>query len=47
VTGKRGRRRKQLQDNLREMTGYWKLKGEATNCTLWRIRFRGCYTSVV
>jgi len=47
VTGRRGRRRKQLLDNLRETTGYWKLKEEALNFTLWRICFKGCYRSVV
>ena len=26
VTGRRGRRRKQLLDDLQEMRGYWKLK---------------------
>ena len=26
VTGRRGRRRKQLLDDLKEMRGYWKLK---------------------
>jgi hypothetical protein len=47
VTGKQGRRHKQVLDNLREMTGYWKLKEKAPNFTLWRIRFRVHYRSVV
>jgi hypothetical protein len=29
VTGRRGRRRKQVQENLNEKRGYWKLKEEA------------------
>jgi len=28
VTGKRGKRRKQLLDDLKEKRGYWKLKEE-------------------
>jgi len=36
VTGKRGRRDKQLLDDLKEKRGYWKLKGEAINRTLWK-----------
>jgi hypothetical protein len=35
VTGRRGRRRKQLQDDLKEKRGYWKLKQEALDRTLW------------
>jgi hypothetical protein len=43
VTGRRGRRRKQLLDDLEETRGYWKLKEEAQDRTLWRTRFgRGC-----
>jgi hypothetical protein len=33
VTGKRGKRRKQLLDDLKEKREYWKLK-EALDCTL-------------
>jgi hypothetical protein len=33
---KRGRRGKQLMDNLKEKRCYWKLKEEALNRTLWR-----------
>ena len=36
VTGRRGRRRKQQLDNLKETRGYWKLKEEALGSTLWR-----------
>jgi hypothetical protein len=47
VTGKRGRRRKQLMDDLKEKRGYWKLKEEALDRTLWRTRFGIGYGSVV
>jgi hypothetical protein len=43
MTGRRGRRCKQLLDDLREKKRYWKLKEEALDRTLWRARFgRGC-----
>jgi hypothetical protein len=47
VTGRRGRRRKQLLDDLKEERGYWKLKEEALECTLWRPRFGRGYGPVV
>jgi hypothetical protein len=34
MTGRRGRRRKQLLDDLKERRGYWKLKEDALYCTL-------------
>ena len=34
VTGSRGRRRKQLLDDVKEKRGYWKLKEEALDRTL-------------
>jgi hypothetical protein len=34
MTGRRGRRRKQLLDDLKEKRGYWKLKEEALARTL-------------
>jgi uncharacterized protein YfeS len=37
---RRGRRRKQLLDDLKEARRYWKLKEEAQDRTLWRIRRR-------
>ena len=40
VTGRRGRRRKQLMDYLKKKRGYWKLKEKALDRTLWRIRGR-------
>jgi hypothetical protein len=38
VTGRRGRRRKQLYD-LKEKIGYWKLREEALDCALGITRF--------
>jgi len=43
VTGRRGRRHKQLLDKRKEKGGYCKLKEEALDLTLWRTRFgRSC-----
>jgi hypothetical protein len=43
ITGKRGRRHKQLLDELKEKKRYWKLKAETLERTFWRTRFgRGC-----
>jgi hypothetical protein len=43
MTGRRGRRRKQLLDDLKEKRGYWKVKEEALDRSQWRTRFgRGC-----
>ena len=39
VTGRRGRRRKKLLDNLKEGRGYSHLKEEAVDRTMWRNRF--------
>jgi hypothetical protein len=39
VTGIHGRRCKQLLDGLKETRGYWKLKEEALDRTLWRTPF--------
>jgi len=35
VAGKRGRRLKQLLDGLNETGGYWKLREEVLDRTLW------------
>jgi hypothetical protein len=43
VRGRRGRRRKQLLDGLKEKRGYCKLKKEALDRTLWRTRFGRVY----
>jgi hypothetical protein len=47
VTGRRGRRGKQLLCDLKGMRGYSKLKKEALARTLWRIRLRRDYGTVV
>jgi hypothetical protein len=39
LTGRRGRRRKQLLDDLKETRSYCELQDEALDCTVWRIRF--------
>ena len=41
VTRRRGRRRKKLLDDLREGRGYYHLKEEALNRTVWRNHFGG------
>jgi hypothetical protein len=46
VMGRQGRRRKQLLDEFKGTRGYCKLKGEALDPTVWRIRFRGIYELV-
>jgi hypothetical protein len=47
VTERRGRRCKQLLDDLKEKRRYWKLKEEALDCTLWRTCFGRGYGPVV
>jgi hypothetical protein len=47
MTGRRGRRSKQLLDDLKEERRYWKLKKEALYPTLWRTRFGRDYGPVV
>jgi len=43
VTGRRGRRRKQLLDGFKSKRGYLKLEGEALDRAVWRTCFgRGC-----
>jgi len=43
VTGRRGRKLSSYWMTLRGKTGYWKLKEEALDRTLWRTGFgRGC-----
>ena len=37
VTGRRGRRCEDLRDGFKEKRGYWKLKEESLDLTLWRI----------
>jgi hypothetical protein len=47
VTGRRGKRCKQLLDDLKEMRGCWKLKEEALDRTLRVTRFGRGYGPVV
>jgi hypothetical protein len=47
MTGRIGRRRKQLLYDLKEKRSYWKLKEEALDLTLWRTRFGRGYGPVV
>jgi hypothetical protein len=47
VTGRRGRRRKKLLDDLKEMRGYSHLMEEALDRTIWRARFGRCFGPVV
>jgi hypothetical protein len=39
VTGRGGRRRRKLLDDLKERRGYSHLKEEALDRTMWRVRF--------
>jgi hypothetical protein len=45
LTGRRGKRRKQLLDDFKEKM-YWKLKAEALDRTQWRTRFGRDYGPV-
>jgi hypothetical protein len=47
VTGRRGRKRRKLLDNLKERIGYTHLKEEALDCTMWRARFGRGFGPVV
>jgi hypothetical protein len=47
MTEERGRRGKQLLDDVKEKTGYWKFKEEALGRTLWRTCFGRGYGAVV
>jgi hypothetical protein len=46
VTGRRERIRKQLLVDLKEMTGYWKMKEETLDRILWRTRCGRSYAPV-
>jgi len=46
VTGRQGRRQKQLLDDLKERRGYWKLKEETLDCMVLRTHFGGGSGSV-
>jgi hypothetical protein len=47
MTGRRGRRCRQLLDDLKEIRKYWKLKEEALDRILWRYLFGRGYGPVV
>ena len=47
MTGRRGRRREELLDILKERRGYCKLKEEALDRTVWRTRLGRFYGTVV
>ena len=47
MTRRRGRRRKKLQDELKDRRGYSHLKEEALDRTMWRNRFGGGFGPVV
>jgi hypothetical protein len=47
VTGRRGRRRRKLLDDLKERRGCSHLKDEALDRTMWRARFGGGFGPVV
>jgi hypothetical protein len=46
-TGRRGRRRRKLLNDLRERRGYSHLKEEALDGTMWRARFGRGFGPVV
>jgi hypothetical protein len=47
VTGRRGRRRRKLLDDLTEVRRYSHLKEEALDRTMWRARFGRVFGPVV
>jgi hypothetical protein len=47
MTGRRGRRRRKLLDDLKEGRGYPHLKEEALDCTMWRAHFGRGFGTVV
>jgi hypothetical protein len=47
VTGRRGRRRKQLVDDLKETKGYCTLKENELDRTMWKTRFGRAYGPVI
>jgi hypothetical protein len=47
VTGRQGRRRRKRLDDLKERRGYYHLKEEALDHTMWRFRFGRGFGPVV
>ena len=47
MTERRGRRREELMDGLKEMRKYGKLRQETLDRILWRTRFRRGHEAVV
>jgi len=47
VTARRGRRRRQLLDELKEKRGYSHLKEDGLDRTMWTARFGRCFGPVV
>jgi hypothetical protein len=47
VTGRQGRRRRKLLDDLKERRGYCHLKEEALDCTMWSAGFGRGFGHVV
>jgi len=47
VTGRRGRKRRKLLDDVKERRGYSQLKEEALDRTMWRARFGRGFGPVV
>ena len=47
VTGRRGRKRRKLLDDIKEKRGYSHLKEEALDCNMWRARFGRGFGPVV
>jgi len=47
VTGRQGRRRRKLLDNLKKRRGYSHLKEEALDRTTWRARFGSGFGPIV
>jgi hypothetical protein len=43
VTGRRGKRRKQLLDDLKEKRGYWKLKGSTKSHSVENLLWKGLW----
>ena len=44
MKGRRGRRRRKLLDDLKEMRGYCHLEEEALACTVWRAGYEPVVT---